>query len=38
VATTNLSVACGNFAVNTMQPSKVPYGGGAELPLIDDTA
>jgi len=26
------------FAVNTMQPSKVPYGGGAKLPLVDDTA
>jgi len=30
--------ACGNYAVNTIQPSSAPFGGGARLPLIDDTA
>jgi phospholipase C len=29
--------ACGNFAVNTIQPQSTPHGGGAQLPLIDDT-
>jgi acid phosphatase len=29
--------ACGNFAVNTVQPSSAPAGGGAKIPLIDDT-
>ena len=29
--------ACGNFAVNTIQPASAPHGGGAQLPLIDDT-
>ena len=33
----NPDVACGDLAVNTMQPSNVPFGGGAKLPLIDDT-
>jgi acid phosphatase len=28
--------ACGNFAVNTVQPSSQPAGGGAKIPLIDD--
>ena len=28
--------ACGNFAVNTIQPQSAPHGGGAQLPLIDD--
>jgi phospholipase C len=32
----NPAVACGDFAVNTMQPSNPPFGGGAKLPLIDD--
>jgi phospholipase C len=32
----NPAVACGDFAVNTMQPSNTPSGGGAKLPLIDD--
>ena len=35
--TTNPAVACGDYAVNTMQPSSVPFGGGAKLPLVDDT-
>ncbi|MDQ1653907.1 MAG: hypothetical protein QOI35_3107 [Cryptosporangiaceae bacterium] len=34
----NPAVACGDFAVNTMQPSNTPSGGGAKLPLIDDAA
>ena len=29
--------ACGDFAVNTVQPSSPPAGGGAKIPLIDDT-
>ena len=32
----NPKVACGDYAVNTMQPSNPPFGGGAKLPLIDD--
>jgi len=32
----NPNVACGDFAVNTIQPSSVPFGKGAKLPLIDD--
>ena len=28
--------ACGDFAVNTIQPQSAPHGGGAQLPLIDD--
>jgi phospholipase C len=35
--TNNATAACGNFAVNTVQPSSVPAGGGAKIPLIDDT-
>ena len=31
------AAACGNFAVNTIQPASAPHGGGAQLPLIDDT-
>ncbi len=31
------AVACGDFGVNTMQPSNPPFGSGAKLPLIDDT-
>ncbi len=34
--TTNADVACGDYAVNTMQPSNPPFGSGAKLPLIDD--
>ncbi|WP_270886826.1 alkaline phosphatase family protein [Pedococcus sp. 5OH_020] len=30
--------ACGDYAVNTVQPSSRPAGGGAKIPLIDDTA
>jgi len=30
--------ACGDFAVNTIQPQSAPHGGGAQLPLIDDSA
>ena len=29
--------ACGNFAVNTIQPQSTPRGGGARLPRIDDS-
>ncbi|HEU4329855.1 MAG TPA: alkaline phosphatase family protein, partial [Lapillicoccus sp.] len=28
--------ACGDFAVNTIQPASAPFGGGARMPLIDD--
>lgn len=31
------AVACGDYAVNTMQPSNAPFGNGPKLPLIDDT-
>jgi phospholipase C len=31
------AMACGNFAVNTIQPASPPHAGGAQLPLIDDT-
>ncbi|MFJ5901784.1 phospholipase C [Streptomyces sp. NPDC093064] len=30
------AIACGNLAVNTVQPFSAPYGGGARIPLIDD--
>jgi phospholipase C len=33
----NPKVACGDYAVNTMQPSSAPFGGGVKLPLIDDS-
>jgi phospholipase C len=33
--TTNPRFACGDYAVNTMQPAQQPAGGGAVLPLID---
>lgn len=34
----NPAVACGDYGVNTMQPSNAPSGSrGAKLPLIDDT-
>ena len=33
---TNYAKACGNFAVNTVQPASPPFGGGAKIPLIDD--
>jgi phospholipase C len=33
----NPAVACGDYAVNTIQPSNPPFGGGEKLPLIDDT-
>jgi phospholipase C len=33
----NPNVACGDYGVNTMQPSSPPSGSGATLPLIDDT-
>jgi phospholipase C len=29
--------ACGDFAVNTVQPEEAPHGSGARLPLIDDS-
>jgi phospholipase C len=29
-------LACGDYAVNTVQPSSPPAGGGAKIPLIDD--
>jgi acid phosphatase len=32
----NPNVACGNYAVNTIQPTNPPFGTGAQLPLIDD--
>jgi phospholipase C len=33
----NEAAACGNFAVNTVQPSSAPAGGGAKIPLVNDT-
>ncbi|HEV7148629.1 MAG TPA: alkaline phosphatase family protein [Pedococcus sp.] len=36
-ADNNRRAACGNFAINTVQPSSVPSGSGAKIPLIDDT-
>jgi acid phosphatase len=30
------AAACGNYAVNTIQPASAPHGSGAQLPLIDD--
>jgi len=34
----NPNVACGDFAVNTIQPTNPPFAaGGAKLPLIDDS-
>jgi acid phosphatase len=30
------TAACGHFAVNTIQSTSAPHGGGAGLPLIDD--
>jgi phospholipase C len=34
----NYKKACGNFAVNTVQPSSQPYSsGGPFIPLVDDT-
>jgi acid phosphatase len=36
--TNNVVAACGNFAVNTIQPSSPPSAGGATIPLIDDSA
>lgn len=34
--TNNYVKACGNYAVNTTQPAVKPFGGGAQMPLIDD--
>ncbi|MDL9981050.1 alkaline phosphatase family protein [Microbacterium sp. ASV49] len=31
------AAACGDFAVNTIQPASAPNSGGRALPLIDDT-
>ncbi|GAB3783066.1 acid phosphatase [Nocardioides ungokensis] len=28
--------ACGDYAINTIQPASAPHGSGAQLPLIDD--
>ena len=36
-AAANPNVACGDFAVNTIQPSNLPFGSGFQLPLIDDS-
>jgi len=35
-AAANPAVACGDYAVNTMQPASTPHGTGAVLPAIDD--
>jgi acid phosphatase len=32
----NAALACGDFAVNTVQPSSPPFGNGAKIPLVDD--
>ncbi|VXB31805.1 Non-hemolytic phospholipase C [Microbacterium sp. 8M] len=31
------AAACGNFAINTIQPASAPHNSGTQLPLIDDT-
>jgi acid phosphatase len=36
--TANPDRACGDYAVNTIQPSYRPFGKGAQLPPVDDTA
>jgi len=36
-ASNDVALACGDFAVNTVQPSSPPFGGGAKIPLIDDS-
>jgi phospholipase C len=36
-AANDVELACGNFAVNTIQPESTPHGGGAQLPAIDDS-
>ena len=33
---TDYAKACGNFAVNTVQPANTPFGTGAKIPLIND--
>jgi phospholipase C len=33
----NTVAACGNYAVNTIQPASPPSAGGVTIPLIDDT-
>ena len=35
-ATSSRRRACGDFAVNTVQPSSAPFAAGAQIPLIDD--
>jgi acid phosphatase len=35
--TAHPNLACGDHAVNTIQPTNAPHGSGPELPLIDDT-
>lgn len=37
-STTIAGFACGDYAVNTIQPTNPPTAGGDQLPLIDDTA
>jgi len=34
--TADYAKACGNLAINTVQPSSTPSGSGAKIPLIDD--
>jgi hypothetical protein len=36
VRTVTRGLACGDYAVNTIQPGAAPHAGGAYLPLIDD--
>ncbi|GAB3598437.1 acid phosphatase [Angustibacter peucedani] len=36
-ATADFAHACGNWAVNTVQPGQAPAGRGAKIPLVDDT-
>jgi acid phosphatase len=35
-AVNDYAAACGNWAVNTVQPASPPFGGGARIALIDD--
>ena len=35
-STADFAHACGDYAVNTVQPASPPFGSGAKIPLVDD--
>ncbi|GAA4361493.1 alkaline phosphatase family protein [Angustibacter luteus] len=35
-STADFAKACGNYAVNTVQPASPPFGSGAKIPLVDN--